>query len=66
VRPVFFWLLFPFPLFSIFPFSSEPLLFTCDHEEVTDKEYHARAIVQTLRERGFTAYFAGGVCVTHC
>ena len=29
---------------------------------MTDKERHARAIVQTLRDRGFTAYFAGG-CV---
>ena len=29
---------------------------------MTDKERHAQAIVQTLRERGFTAYFAGG-CV---
>lgn len=29
---------------------------------MSEKEQHARAIVQTLRERGFTAYFAGG-CV---
>ncbi|MBM4257159.1 MAG: CCA tRNA nucleotidyltransferase [Deltaproteobacteria bacterium] len=29
---------------------------------MTDKERHARAIVYALRERGFTAYFAGG-CV---
>ena len=29
---------------------------------MTNKEQHARAIIQTLRERGFTAYFAGG-CV---
>jgi poly(A) polymerase len=29
---------------------------------VTNKEHQARAIVQTLRESGFTAYFAGG-CV---
>ena len=53
---------FPFPHFPISPLRLDPLLFTCDHEEVTDKEHHARAIVQTLRERGFTAYFAGG-CV---
>lgn len=30
--------------------------------KVTPKEQHARAIVQTLRDRGFTAYLAGG-CV---
>lgn len=29
---------------------------------MTNKEHHARTIVQTLRDRGFTAYFAGG-CV---
>jgi len=34
----------------------------CHHNNVTQKERHARTIIQTLRQRGYTAYLAGG-CV---
>ena len=34
----------------------------CHHNNVTQKERHARTIVQTLRQRGYIAYLAGG-CV---
>jgi poly(A) polymerase len=49
----------------LFPYASfrlDPFFPACDHKQVTNKEQHARAIVQILREHGFTAYFAGG-CV---
>lgn len=38
----------------------DPASYPRHHDCVTTKELHARAVVQTLREHGFTAYLAGG------
>ena len=42
--------------------SIAPAFAPCHHGWVTQQEQHAKTIVQTLRQHGYTAYFAGG-CV---